>query len=230
MTEHILKQARQHISDCTIISAATAEFGGSVIANRVSYAIATYAVLDMYANNKDEFDALIVACFGDPGLEALRELSRLPVIGLLEAALEDAASAKQTYAIVTAGNAWVPMLEERIQMSAHSELSRGVIAFGTHGLDVVNRPEEFLQELQAAVQKAKELGAEAVILGGSALAGFGHQLKSSLRLIDPLQSAVEFAQSEPGERSRFKSGGLDNKAAGIGYRGLTAGLQRCLGA
>lgn len=195
MTGHILAQARRHAMAGTEISAATAGFGGAVIASRVSYAIAAHAVLDMYAGHEKGFDALIVACFGDPGLEALRELSGLPVTGLLEAALEDAATKHQPYAIVTAGTAWVPMLEERIRISPYAALSRGVLPFGTNGLDVVTRPNEFLHELQATVQSACEAGAQAVILGGSALAGFGPRLQSPARLIDPLQSALQLVQT-----------------------------------
>lgn len=230
MTEHIMSQASRDMTPGVRLKVATAAFGGSVIASRVSYAIAAHAVLDMYAGQEENFDAIIIACFGDPGLEALRELSGLPVTGLLEAAIKDAARAGSPYAIVTAGTAWVPMLEERIQISPHAAMSRGVIAFGTNGLDVVNKPDHFVKELQAAVQTATDAGAQSVILGGSALAGFGPRLETAARLIDPLQSALRYVQAlvHTGAPAKAADENSTGKPARISYTNLSPDFQRLL--
>jgi len=46
-------------------------------------------------------DAYVLACFGDPGLDAARELVEVPVIGIAEAAMHVAAIAGRRFAIVT---------------------------------------------------------------------------------------------------------------------------------
>lgn len=46
-------------------------------------------------------DAYVIACFGDPGLDAARELVDVPVIGIAEAAMHVAAIAGRRFAIVT---------------------------------------------------------------------------------------------------------------------------------
>ncbi|HYF08570.1 MAG TPA: aspartate/glutamate racemase family protein, partial [Acetobacteraceae bacterium] len=71
---------------------ATARFGARYIATRATAAIAAHAVLDALAErigraNPDRFDAAVIACFGDPGLEAAKELSPIPVVGMAEASL-----------------------------------------------------------------------------------------------------------------------------------------------
>lgn len=50
---------------------------------------------------KDGFDAVILGCFGDPGLEAARELVSIPVIGPGEASLLLAASLGHRFSVVT---------------------------------------------------------------------------------------------------------------------------------
>lgn len=50
---------------------------------------------------KDGFDAVILGCFGDPGLEAARELVSIPVIGPGESSLLLAASLGHRFSVVT---------------------------------------------------------------------------------------------------------------------------------
>jgi Asp/Glu/hydantoin racemase len=194
MTERIAAQARLHAQPGTEIVAATAEFGCEVVASRASYAIAAHAALDAYARHGAGFDAVLLACFGDPGLEALRELATVPVIGMLESAAEKAARHPGGFAIITAGPAWVGMLQERMRLSAHAAGLRDVYAIDTTGLQVSRDPLAATAPLQAALDRAIADGAAAVVLGGSALAGFGARLRSRVELIDPLQVAVAAAE------------------------------------
>ena len=72
MTERIAAQARRHCDPGAEVVAVTACFGCEVVASRASYAIAAHAALDTFARHAKGIDAVILACFGDPGLEALR--------------------------------------------------------------------------------------------------------------------------------------------------------------
>ena len=49
----------------------------------------------------DGADAVVVACFDDPGLEPLRAALRVPVVGIVEASLHAAASIADRMAVVT---------------------------------------------------------------------------------------------------------------------------------
>ena len=50
---------------------------------------------------RNGFDAVIVGCFGDPGLEAARELTHMPVIGPSESSLLVAASLGHRFSVIT---------------------------------------------------------------------------------------------------------------------------------
>jgi hypothetical protein len=87
------------------LHAVTARLGARYIASETSYALAAHGALDAYALHEQQAgapDAVLLGCFGDPGVWALRELSRRPVVGLAEAALREAA-ALGPFAIVTGG-------------------------------------------------------------------------------------------------------------------------------
>jgi allantoin racemase len=57
-------------------------------------------------------DAYLVSCFGDPGLEAARELTRAPVIGIGEAAFQAATAIAKRFAIITTLPRSIPALED----------------------------------------------------------------------------------------------------------------------
>jgi allantoin racemase len=75
--------------------------GPHTIEGALDTALATAGMLEVVAAHKDPFDALVVACFSDPGVEALRILTRVPVIGIGAASFMHAACLSQHFAIVT---------------------------------------------------------------------------------------------------------------------------------
>ncbi|MBX9594034.1 MAG: aspartate/glutamate racemase family protein, partial [Roseomonas sp.] len=103
---------------------ATAPFGARYIATRAAVAIAGHAVLAGLAehigpDNAGGFDAALIACFGEPGLEAAREILPVPVHGLAEASLTAALAIAPRIALLTGGAAWVPMLQEFCLVRGH---------------------------------------------------------------------------------------------------------------
>ena len=218
MTDRIAAESRRYCDKGTEIVAVTASFGCEVIASRASFAIAGHAALDAYAKNASGVDAVLLACFGDPGLEALREISTVPVYGLLESALARAGASGRNFATLTAGPIWVEMLNEQIRLSPYNESNCGVFAAATNGLSVSRDPEGSLILLQQVLDRAIATGADAVMLGGSALAGFAPRLASgTVELVDPLQAVMRTLQDgandnvekQAPERPLLSSIGLD---------------------
>ena len=85
ITERLVAGARRLVHSDTEVVGVTARFGARYVATRAAYAIAGHAVIDAFAEQADTAAAVILGCFGDPGLMALRELSNVPVIGMAEA-------------------------------------------------------------------------------------------------------------------------------------------------
>src|SRR4029434_1612858 len=87
ITDLVLKTARRFASKDTKLRAITGGFGPRYIASRVGYAIAGHAAVDAFANDRGRKDAVVLACFGDPGLAALKEIAKVPVVGMADASL-----------------------------------------------------------------------------------------------------------------------------------------------
>ncbi|MFC3127027.1 aspartate/glutamate racemase family protein [Pseudoroseomonas globiformis] len=159
---------------------ATARFGARYIASRVAAAIAGHAVLERVSEHASSVEAIAIACFGDPALDAARELAGIPVAGMADASLQAALPLAPRVALLTGGAAWVPMLEEFI-------VSRGVApervlvrAVTPTGDMIARHPERALDMLSIAASEAVADGAGVVVLGGAGLAGLAPRLAPRL--------------------------------------------------
>jgi Asp/Glu/hydantoin racemase len=136
---------------------------------------------------------VIVGCFGDPGLEALRRAAREPVFGLAESSIREADALGEPFAILTMGKAWVDMLNELMAMAAVRARFVGVFAGEGTGLDVSRQETSALGELDRLAREAVAAGARTLILGGAALTGMADRLKADARLIDCVEATIRSA-------------------------------------
>jgi Asp/Glu/hydantoin racemase len=197
MTQRIAEHVRRLAPAGVRIETRTAAFGHPVIASRASYAIAAHAALESYSRG---FDAVILACFGDPGLEALREVARAPVYGLAEAAFREADALGAPFAILTLGRPWVAMLEERVLLARVHAPFLGVFAGEGNGLDAARDAGAVAARVQGLADAAVAAGARTLILGGAALAGFAP--RTPARLIDGVAAAVRQATASRVSQAR----------------------------
>lgn len=181
---------------------ATARFGAAYIANEISYAKAGHAALDAYEAAYDGHDVVLLACFGDPGLLALRELSRVPVVGLAQSSFE-AAARQGRFAVVTGGHAWAPMLARFARAQALDERLTGIHTIDWTGAQIAADPDRARDALVAAAQHGIEEGAQCILLGGAALSGLALSLQS--RLAVPVLDNVLLAAQAVAETLRVEA-------------------------
>jgi allantoin racemase len=174
----------------------TARFGATYIACEASHAVAAHACLDAWAAHRsastDSLDGVLIGCFGDPGLFALREVSGCPVTGLAEASFIQAA-AHGPFAIVTGGERWKPMLQRLAGSLGFGAQLRHIETVAPTGAALQADPEMAIQCLSKACQNAAQQGVAAIILGGAGLAGYARLLQAHcpLPLIDSAQAGWE---------------------------------------
>lgn len=204
------------------IHGVTADFGAPYIADEYSYCIAGHAVLDAWEHAQEQAPAqgyacVLVACFGDPGLDALREVAGIPVWGLAQASM--CAMQLQGYrrvAIVTGGEKWKPMLERwglaQGFMDTQAQLQIVQISvLSANGMQLLKKPESTLLALtDSSAQALTDSNAHVVLLGGAGLAGMGKRVRQRSDL--PVWDCVEAAQQWLAFSLRAVSGPPDVKS------------------
>ena len=209
LQQHVQAEAGLHVQVRTV----TARFGAPYIADEASYAVASHATLDAWAaalaSDAPKPDAVLIGCFGDPGLLALRESSAVPVTGLAEAAFIEAARHGR-FAIVTGGERWGPMLQRLAQALGHAPALAGIHTVAPTGAQLAADPEAARALLgQACRDAVRQLGAQSVIVGGAGLAGMAAQLQSSVSvpLVDSVLAGARWSlRSAPLPPERSASG------------------------
>jgi Asp/Glu/hydantoin racemase len=180
------------------VRAVTAAFGPRYITGEVGAAVAAHAALEAYAADAAAHgppSAVLLACFGDPGLFALRALCPAPVLGLAEAAMR-AAAAQGPFVVLTGGAAWVPMLQRLADALALPAPLLGVQALPRSGGEMAAAPEQAVGWLAEAGAAALRRWPEArtLLLGGAGLVGLAAPLAG--RLPVPVLDNVELALAQ----------------------------------
>lgn len=191
--------ASKNVAQEAIITSATASFGAPYIDSETSYAIAAHATLQAMnaalLDKKTAPHSILIACFGDPGLLALRESTEIPITGLAEAAFMEAAKFGK-FAIVTGGVRWKPMLERHAHMLGFDAALAGIHTVQRSGLQLAQDPEASKILLAEACKTAlRDFNAQAVILGGAGLAGMAASIQSQVDapIIDSVLAGVRLA-------------------------------------
>ena len=213
----------------------TARFGAPYISDEASYAVAGHATLDAWAAaligpdglRQEAPDAVLIGCFGDPGLLALRESSPAPVTGLAEAAFIEAARHGR-FAIVTGGARWGPMLHRLAQALGHAPLLAGIHTVAPSGAQLAADPLAAHALLsQACRDAARQFGAQAVILGGAGLAGMTASIQPGLDvpIIDSVLAGARWALRTHTPQPQRSMPGFDVPWSGLSPELSALGLQ-----
>lgn len=194
---------------------ATARFGARYISTRAAATVAAHAVLDALAEHLPGggFDAAIIACFGDPGLEAAREMFDLPILGLADSSIRQAfrmgrkglafdqrGAPLPRISLLTGGAAWVPMLEEFARPRTPRGGTVRVRAIEPTGDMIAREPERALEMLAFAARLEAQHGAHCVVLGGAGLVGLAPRLRPLVEVpvLDCLEATLaDLPNSKP---------------------------------
>lgn len=203
ITARLLARAKRIAPDWVTLEAATATEGPDYIRDAEGLAIAEAAVLriaDRLAGAPP--DAVLLACFGDPGAEAARRRLRRPVIGMAAASCAAAAAGGRPFSLVTGGRAWGPILEDFVEKNGLGRLLVSVETMEMTGDALAADPSAALEAIGAAADKGAGKGAEAVVIGGAGLAGLAAAMppRSNIEILDSMDCALSaaFAALEAG--------------------------------
>jgi allantoin racemase len=108
------------------VTAVTPERGPTSIESEADAVVAAAEVLAL-ARSLPAHDGYLIACFGDPGLDAVREVTEAPVVGIGEAAYTAAAIVSKRFGIVTTLPRSIPALEESLEARGMASRCAGIV-------------------------------------------------------------------------------------------------------
>ncbi|MFC3058703.1 aspartate/glutamate racemase family protein [Paenirhodobacter populi] len=144
---------------------------------------------------KARADAILVACFSDPGVDMLRGQTARPVFGIQECAILTALARAPRYGIIALSERAVPRHRARIEKLGLTERFAGELGLSGYSALAVGQSDAAYAETRTAADRLRGLGAGAVVLG---CAGFGPRraaLEADLGMpvIDPVLAGAAIA-------------------------------------
>lgn len=199
MTAKIGAAAERVAAAGTRISATNPEAGPVSIESHFDEAISAVGVLDeIRRGDAQGVDAHVIACFGDPGLLAARELSAAPVIGIAEAAFHFAALISTRFSVVTTLGRTAIIAEQLLHNYGFAQHCRRVRAAEIPVLELELDSACALERIIAECRRAKaEDGIGAIVLGCAGMAEHSAEIGAALGLpiVDGVSAAVKLAES-----------------------------------
>ncbi len=197
MTTEIGAAARAVAASTTEVDCVSPSGGPRSIEGFADEAIAAYHTLETVASTQGQYDGYAIACFGDPGLYACREVSEVPVVGIAEAAMHMASLVAHRWSIVTV----IPRVEPFLAEAVHrAGLDGRCASIRCTPLSVLEIEQDIERTKRLIVEHARlaidEDGAEAILLGCAGLGPIDKAMQEVLGVpvLDGVPCAVKLLE------------------------------------
>jgi len=189
-TERMVRAAAAAAPDGVDVVGATVPAGVLLIRDEADLAVAAASVAALPDTRAVTEDAVIVAAFADPGVEALRARLSVPVVGIAEAAIR--ATAPRPFAVATTLPSLNAAIRRRVEACGASARFTGIRTPPGDGAALMGEPERLVDALAALVEAGVADGAEAVIIGGGPLSDAAAAVRARTRVpvVEPVPAAV----------------------------------------
>ncbi len=197
MTAKIASAARAVACPDTEIVAANSQNGPASIQGFLDIATCVPGLLEEVKRHPD-VDAIVIACFDDTGLDAVRCIASVPVLGIGEAAYHAASMIAAKFSVVTTMSRSVPGLENNLARYGLAQKCVRVRATNIPVLKLEEGDPKTLDKIRLEIRNAIEHDhAEAIVLGCAGMADLMAHLSQEfgLPVIDGVAAGVALAEA-----------------------------------
>ncbi len=158
----------------------------------------TVAPLLKLAKQHPHAAGFVIACFGDPGLHALRDLVGVPVVGIQEAAVTMALTLGQRFGVIAILPASVPRHLRAFGAMGMRDRLAGDRALGSGVAELADADKTLSAMIRTGTALRDEDGADVLIMGCAGMAGYREALEDALGVpvVEPCQAGVALAMSQ----------------------------------
>lgn len=198
LTKLLGDAARSVLSPGTTLDCITTQRGVPYISTRSEAIVGGLSVLEILAEHHQDYDAAIIAAFGDPGLGAARELFDIPIVGLAEAGMLTACMLGGRFSVVTFARALGPWYQECVDWHGMGGRCASIRMLEGAFASIADVQEEKVDLLEAlALRAIEEDGADVIVMAGAPLAGLAPLMRERIPVpvVDCAQAALRQAET-----------------------------------
>jgi allantoin racemase len=147
--------------------------------------------------DEEGFDGAIIGCFYDGGLRELREIARMPITGMAEAALALAATMGHRVSIIVGRRKWIPKMTDNAILYGHGQRLASCRSVEMGIPEVAADPDGFFDAcIREARRAVADDGAEVVVLSEIANPAFWERCRREVDfpIVDPGVACWKWAE------------------------------------
>jgi len=151
----------------------------------------------------------VIACFGDPGLHALRDTTSLPVVGIQEAAVMSALTLGQRFGVIAILPTSIPRHLRAFGAMGVLDRLAGDRALGLGVADLADADKSLAAMIDTGQSLRDRDGADVLIMGCAGMARYREILEAELDLpvVEPCQAGAAMALGHIAlKQNRFSTG------------------------
>lgn len=196
MTKHIGRVLKKVKFRDTVLKVVDLERGPKTIESSYDVGLAVPEMLKIIERESKEFNAILIACFADPGLEAAREICQIPVLGIMEASIYVASMLGEKFSILSINKRRAPTKWRYVRSLGLSGRMASVVSLDMPVVTMERDKGRLMVEIERAVEKAVKDGAEVIILGCAAMAGYSKEIEErvGIPVVDPIVVGFKMAE------------------------------------
>jgi allantoin racemase len=160
---------------------------------------------------QDKFDSVLLAAFCDPCIEALKEISTIPIFGMEEVVFSSALLLGNKFGILTEKKHKEAVKLQHVRKMGLLSRFASVKALDMGVVEIAENPERVKER---AIAIAKEMvyndGAEVIILGCASMTGYSKELENEIGvpILDPVITSYKIVEG-------LTDGGLCHSKKGL---------------
>ena len=181
MTRTIGRAAARVAGSGVTVQAVNPGSGPASIESHYDEALAVPGVVEeILAGDAEGVDGYVIACFGDPGLLAARELARGPVVGIAEAAMRTATYLGRSFSVVTTLARTIGRARDLADQFGVAYACAGYHAIDLPVLELETDPATYATLLDQCRRALAEDGSDVIVLGCAGFAPLATTLQGDL--------------------------------------------------
>ena len=149
-------------------------------------------LLKLVRKNEKRYAAFVIACYSDPGLHSIREITKKPVLGISECGILTALTLGQKFGVIAILRQSVPRHLRYVGALGVGERFAGELPVGLRVVELSDEKKTFRRMVEVGKALRDTHGADVVVMGCAGMARYRRPLQDAIGIpvVEPTQAAV----------------------------------------
>jgi Asp/Glu/hydantoin racemase len=152
-------------------------------------------LINLVRSREKDYDAFVIACYSDPGLHSIREVTKKPVLGISECGILTALTLGQKFGVIAILKQSIARHLRYVGALGVSERMAGELPVGLPVTELSDEKKTFGRMVEVGKALRDTHGADVVVMGCAGMARYRKPLQDEIRIpvVEPTQAGVAMA-------------------------------------